>query len=88
MASEDNGAGLMWFLVGAAVGATVALLYAPQSGADTRRLIVRKTEEGREVIADSGKDILDRGKDLFEKGRELADEAAEIFERGRKLAGG
>jgi gas vesicle protein len=88
MASEDNGTGLMWFLVGAAVGAAVALLYAPQSGADTRRLIVRKTEEGREALADSGKDILDRGKELFDRGRELADEAAEIFDRGRKLVGG
>ena len=88
MASEDNGAGVMWFLVGAAVGAAVALLYAPQSGADTRRLIVRKTEESREALTDSSKEILDRGKDLFERGRELADEAAEIFDRGRKLVGG
>ena len=88
MSREDNGAGLMWFLAGAAVGAAVALLYAPQSGEDTRRLIVRKTEESRDVLADSGKDILDRGKELFDRGRELADEAAEIFERGRKLVGG
>jgi gas vesicle protein len=89
MASDDNSAvSVAWFLVGAAVGAAVALLYAPQSGRDTRRLIAKKTEEGREMLADSSKDALERGKELFDKGRELADEAADIFERGRKLVRG
>jgi len=88
MASNDNGVSIAWFLVGAAVGASVALLYAPQSGKDTRRLIAKKTEEGRDILADSGKEVLDRGKELFDRGRELADEAADIFERGRKLVRG
>ena len=88
MAREDSGIGLAWFVVGAAVGAAVALLYAPQSGKDTRRLIAKKTEQGREVLIDSSKEALDRGKELFDRGRELADEAADIFERGRKLVRG
>jgi gas vesicle protein len=88
MASEDSGISIAWFLVGAALGASVALLYAPQSGRDTRRLIAKKTEQGREAIMDSSKEVLDRGKDLFDRGRELADEAADIFERGRKLVRG
>jgi gas vesicle protein len=88
MASQESGTSIAWFLVGAAVGAAVALLYAPQSGKDTRRLIAKKTEEGREVLVDSSKEVLDRGKELFDKGRELADEAADIFERGRKLVRG
>lgn len=88
MASEDSGTGLAWFLVGAAVGAAVAVLYAPQSGKDTRRLIAKKTEEGKEALAGSGKEMLDKSRELFQRGRELADEAADIFERGRKLARG
>ena len=88
MASEDRGISIAWFLVGAAAGAAVALLYAPQSGRETRRLLAKKTEEGREALADSGKEVLDRGKELFDRGRELADEAADIFERGRKLVRG
>lgn len=88
MASQNSGISVAWFLVGAAVGAAVALLYAPQSGRDTRRLIAKKTEEGREALVDSSKEVLERGKDLFDRGRELADEAAEIFERGRKLVRG
>jgi gas vesicle protein len=88
MASEDSGTGMAWFLVGAAVGAAVALLYAPQSGRETRKLLAKKTEQGREVLADSSKEVIDRGKELFDRGRELADEAADIFERGRKLVRG
>jgi gas vesicle protein len=88
MATEDSGMSLAWFLVGAAVGATVALLYAPQSGKDTRRLIVKKTEQGREALADSSKEVLDRGRELYERGREFADEAADLFERGKKAVRG
>ena len=84
MADESNGK-LMWFLAGAAVGAAIALLYAPQSGTDTRRMIGRKARESGEALADTGKDVLDRGRELYEKGRKIADDAAEMFERGRKL---
>lgn len=85
---RDNGDKLLWFFAGAAIGASLALLYAPQSGRVTRRMIHRKTREGTEALADSGKDLLDKGKELFEKGRRVADEAAEMFERGRRLVEG
>jgi gas vesicle protein len=75
-------------LLGAAVGAGIALLYAPQSGKDTRRLIAKKAEEGAEAITESGKDVLDRGRELFERAREVADEAAETFDRARRLVRG
>jgi gas vesicle protein len=88
MASEDSGSSIAWFLVGAAVGGAVALLYAPQTGKATRRMLAKKTEQGKEVLMDSGKEAIDRGKELFDRGRELADEAADIFERGRKLVRG
>jgi hypothetical protein len=32
--------------------------------------------------------VADQGRDLYEKGREFADEAAELFERGKKLVQG
>ena len=88
MASEDQGMNAGWFILGAALGAAVALLYAPQSGKDTRKFIAKKTEKSKEALLGSSKEALDRGKELFDRGRELADEAAEIFERGRKLVRG
>ena len=61
------------------------MLYAPQSGDRTRRLIGKKTREGREVFEESGRDLLDKGRDLYKQGRRVADEAADLFERGRKM---
>ena len=85
MADQDYGSKVVWFMAGIAIGATVALLYAPASGEDTRRQISRKAQKGRDALADSGSDILDRGRDMYERGRKLADEAADMFERGRKI---
>ena len=88
MASECNGTKLVWFLTGAAVGAAIALLYAPQTGRQPRRFIRKKTDEGYEALADAGKDVLDRGRDYYEKGRRLAEETGELLERGKKLVTG
>ncbi len=87
MAQNDSGK-LLWFFAGAAIGASIALLYAPQTGRDTRRLIKKKTLKGREAVLDTSRDFMDKGRELFEKGRQVADEAAEMFERGRKLVQG
>lgn len=88
MAKDNGGSGIVWFLAGAVVGASVALLYAPNSGEDTRKYISKTTEKSKDAIAGSGKELVDRGKDLYDRGRALADEAAELFERGRKLVQG
>lgn len=71
----------VWFLAGAAIGAAVALLFAPQSGEQTRRLIAGKASDGRETL-------LDRSRELYEKSKEFADEAADMFERGKKMVQG
>ncbi|HSB16314.1 MAG TPA: YtxH domain-containing protein [Bryobacteraceae bacterium] len=86
--AEDNNSRAVWFLMGAAVGGAIALLFAPKSGRDTRRYIVKKTEESRDALADAGKELLDRGREYYEKGRKIAEEAGEVFERGRKLVKG
>ena len=47
MADEESPNRVLWFIAGAALGASVALLFAPASGEQTRDTIARKTEEGR-----------------------------------------
>jgi gas vesicle protein len=86
--ARNNGDTLVWFLVGAAMGASVALLYAPQSGDRTRRMIGRKLADGREVLEDQGSELLEKSRELFEKGRKVADDAAELFEKGRSMVKG
>ena len=88
MAQEDNSGKLVWFFAGAAIGASIALLYAPKSGEETRRLLKEKALEGKGALAESSRDILDKSRELYEKGKGLADDAAEMFDRGRKLAQG
>jgi gas vesicle protein len=53
---EDNGMarGLgIGFLVGAMVGAAIGLLYAPQSGAQTRVMIMDKADEVKEKVSEA-----------------------------------
>ena len=80
----DNSSKVVWFFAGAALGATVALLYAPQAGEDTRRLIRKKARKGSETIADVSREAFDKGRDLYEKGRQMADDAADLIERARR----
>ncbi len=79
---------LVWFMAGAAIGITVAVLYAPKSGKETRRAICDTTCRGKEAVAETGKDIAEAGKEMFERGRQLVEDAADLFERGRKLVRG
>ena len=79
---------LAWFLTGAFIGAAAAVLYAPQSGKETRKYLSDKTQRGRDAVESAGQDIADVSKDMFERGRKLVDDAADLFERGRKLVKG
>ena len=86
--SSDNTSKIVWLLAGASIGAALAIMYAPEAGAVTRRRIKQRTGESREALAESSKEIIDRGRDLYDKGRQIADEAAEMFDRGRRLVQG
>jgi gas vesicle protein len=50
------------FAVGALVGAGIALLYAPQSGRETRELLAQKTRE----LKDKAADALDGAKEMVQ----------------------
>lgn len=86
--TEDNTSKVVWFCAGAAIGAAIALLYAPKSGAETRELLAEQANRGKEKLGDSSRDLVERGREMYERGREMADEASEVFERGRKLVQG
>jgi gas vesicle protein len=83
---RDYSSNVIWFVSGAALGAAVALLIAPEEGERTRRKLIKHAERGRKTVLESGRDVYERGRDLYERGREIAEDAAELFERGRKIA--
>jgi gas vesicle protein len=81
MATHDDGAGagsiLLAFLLGAVSGAAVALLYAPQSGRETRELLGEKANEARARAAEAAA----KGREAINQGRETLNTA---IERGRE----
>ncbi len=87
---RNSGSGLIWFFAGAAAGAALALLYAPHEGERTRRILKQQVRKGRDLVAehgrDLGRDLIDKGTDLYRKGRDVAEDAADMLEHGRGLA--
>ena len=79
MAREDSGAGtvVVAFVLGAITGAAVALLVAPASGEETRRLLAEKAREGREKAGEAAR----QGRELWNRQK---DTLASAFERGRE----
>ena len=79
MARDDSGAGtvVVAFVVGAITGAAVALLMAPATGEETRRMIAEKAREGRDKAGEAAR----QGRELWNRQREHLSEA---FERGRE----
>ena len=78
----------IWFLSGLALGVTVGLLFAPQSGEETRSQLKSAARRGSEKLREQGEELYSKSRELFDRGRELADEASGIFERGRNLVDG
>ncbi|MBI4908269.1 MAG: YtxH domain-containing protein [Acidobacteria bacterium] len=86
--SEDNTSKVAWFFAGAAIGAAIALLYAPASGEETRRKIGDTANRGKEKLGERSRDLVEKGKEIYDRGRKMAEEAGELFESGRKLVQG
>jgi gas vesicle protein len=83
---EGVGAGsiLLAFVLGAAAGAAVALLYAPATGEETRKYLGDRAREGRERAAE----LAERGRQVVNEGRETVanaiDRGREAYERARR----
>ena len=88
MLREDNTGKLAWFFAGAAIGAAIALLYAPASGEATRERIADKAREQADKLQEHSEVVMEKGRELFERGKSLADDAAEVFERGKRMVQG
>ncbi|HUJ22301.1 MAG TPA: YtxH domain-containing protein [Bryobacteraceae bacterium] len=88
MAEQEEGGKLGWFVAGAILGGAVALLYAPKSGKETREFINKKTGAGREALAETSKEVYEKGREIYDRGKQIADDAADLFERGRRLVRG
>ena len=79
-----------YFLAGASMGAVVVLLLAPKTGEQTRKLIAKKAEEGKDYVASKGREFRGQAEELVEKGKGLVskqkERLAEALETGKEAA--
>ena len=66
------GSKISFFLVGLGIGALIGILFAPQSGEETREFLSKKADEGREYAQRKAKELRERAEDLVEQGKQVA----------------
>lgn len=83
---DDFGAFLAGFLVGGVTGAIVALLFAPQSGAETRAQLQEKSIELRDRAAAEAQELKTKAEKLAAEAKARGQQAVEGVRKavGRK----
>jgi gas vesicle protein len=82
--SDEFGAFLVGFVVGGLTGAVVALLFAPQSGEETRALIKDKSIELRDMAGTTAEETIARAEAAAAEARLRAEELArQVGDRGK-----
>jgi gas vesicle protein len=61
----------LYFVLGAFVGAATALLLAPRSGEETRRIIASRAREGADFVANRSRDVADKTSNYIDRGKEI-----------------
>jgi gas vesicle protein len=79
-----------YFLAGVGAGAVMVLLFAPETGEETRKLIAKKAEQGKDYVVSRGKELKGQAEEMVEKGKELVskqkERLAEVLETGKEAA--
>jgi len=92
MADEDNGfssgAVAFAFLAGAIIGAGAALLLAPQTGEDTRKLLRKYAKEAEKEVRARAEEAQEALEDVIEQGKKYVNDKKSVltaaFEAGRE----
>lgn len=65
---DDNKLG--YFFLGLGLGAALGVLFAPQSGEETRRLLKDKAEEGVDILKRRTADLQETAAEALERGKQ------------------
>jgi gas vesicle protein len=75
--SGNGGSKFLLFLAGLGVGAVLALLMAPGSGEETRQMLGRKANEGKDYITNKSKEFRQQAEDVVGKAKDLVTQQKE-----------
>jgi gas vesicle protein len=82
-----SGSGFGWFLVGLGIGAAIGVLYAPQSGTETRESLAESARERAEYLKQKSRDAAAQVNTYVDSGKEQFGEyvvrGKQAVERGR-----
>jgi gas vesicle protein len=81
---DEIGTFAIGFLVGGLTAAVVALLFAPQSGEETRELIKEKTIELRDQAQQTAEEAMARAEAIAKEARTRGDELTRQILKGQK----
>jgi gas vesicle protein len=89
MSDEANvGEKALYFVLGAMIGAATALLLAPRTGEETRKLIASKAREGADIIGTRSKAVVGKTSEYVERGKEIyqqqRDQLSAAIEAGKQ----
>ncbi|HEX3663031.1 MAG TPA: YtxH domain-containing protein [Acidobacteriaceae bacterium] len=77
------------FGVGVAAGAALALIYAPQTGARTRRQIRRSFDEASDYLSDAANNVGETANKYIKRGKEtmndVVDSAQNVMTAAKKV---
>jgi gas vesicle protein len=78
----------LFFVLGAFVGAATALLLAPRSGEETRRIIATRARDGADFVASRGRQAAEKTSGIVERGKETVqqqrDQLSAALEAGKQ----
>src|SRR5215470_16895928 len=72
---------LVYFLIGAGIGAVTALLFAPKAGSELRADIADATRKGLDQARDTGREFGERANEYYQTG---VDRASDLANRSRE----
>jgi gas vesicle protein len=85
---NNEGSKFIYFLTGLGVGALIGVLFAPQSGEQTRDLIADKASESREYLLRRSRELREQASGLVDRGKEVLteqrDQLAAAVEAGKQ----
>lgn len=74
MSDSSFGKVVLGILSGAAIGATLGILFAPAKGTVTRRKIAKNTRDLKNSVTEKLEDLVESAEDIIEEIKETANE--------------